>query len=92
MQDLIILSAGLAIILLVIFKLIPIKTETTSSELQKLIEEANSNINFQIELKLVQSNKYLLHHFTDFNALEIYAAIYKGWLIGKGVYKKEYYD
>lgn len=92
MQDLIIFSIGLAIILFVIFKLIPIKTEATSFELQKLIEEANSNINFQIELRSIQPNKYLLHHFTDFNALEIYAATYKGWLIGKGVYKKEYYD
>ena len=86
------LLTGLGLITYVLFNIIPIKTEITPPEIQKLIEEANANINFQIELKLIQPNKYLLHHFTDFNALEIYAAIYKGWLIGKGVYKQEYYE
>ena len=86
------LLTGLGLIALVLFNIIPIKTETTPSEIQKLIEEANANINFQKELQFHQPNKYLLHHFTDYNALEIYAALYKGWLIGKGVYKQEYYD
>jgi hypothetical protein len=55
-------------------------------KVKKIINAAKNDKNFQFELKKHEPNNYKLDYFSNDTEKIIYASIYMGWLIGKGVY------
>jgi len=63
-----------------------------NAKTRKLYEEAKDNKQFQEDLKLFE---YKYHKPTMCWSMElkiIYASVYMGWLIGKGMYNENNYE
>lgn len=63
-----------------------------NQKVRKLLKAAKNDKNFQDELKIYEPKDYKVDISWTNNEQILYASVYMGWLIGKGIYNEKNYE